>query len=54
MLRNFLRTLGFHIHDWDDWEVAGDIIYKDNGGICGRIQQRECKLCKKLRMSRVL
>lgn len=52
-IKSFLRWLGFHVHEWGEWESLGNIVRADDEGVIGECQRSECKTCKKARVHRV-
>lgn len=42
---NFLKWLGFHIHDWTDWTDNGQLVREPNNSPVALSQIRECKCC---------
>lgn len=52
-LRSIIRKLGFHVHDWGNWETIGDISSTVHNGKVGECQRSECKICKKARVNKI-
>lgn len=46
MLKRFWKWLGFHVHDWSNWETQGEVKQKER--TVGHWQTRHCNECKKL------
>lgn len=50
MIKRFWIWLGFHWHDYTDWETNGEISIGPNKRIVGFWQSRQCKECNKLQI----
>ena len=47
MLKAFFKKLGFHIHDWSNWEDYGVVDNRWLGNTIAKVQIRRCNCCGK-------
>lgn len=53
MIKRLWKWLGFHWHDWSNWEVQGEITIGPEKRSVGFWQTRNCTECKKLQLRQV-
>lgn len=51
IFKQLFRKLGFHVHNWSEWEDLGEIEFQKR--IIGLTQVKHCNQCKKKTLNKI-
>lgn len=53
MIVRFFKWLGFHVHEWSQWQDDAQIVSTVHKGVIGTTQERRCSLCGERQSKRI-